>query len=47
MINCSKSFYEQRCTAVASNKNHAAIILSYSGRATFLPTIAEILYKKE
>ena len=46
MVNCPKSFYEQRCTATASKKNHVAIILSYSGKATFLPTIVEILYKK-
>lgn len=46
MVNCPKSFYDQRCTATASKKNHVAIILSYSGKATFLPPIVEILYKK-
>lgn len=46
MVNCPKSYYEQRCNATASKRNHAAIILSYSGRATFLPTIVEILHKK-
>lgn len=46
MVNCPKSFYDQRCTATASKKNHVAIILSYSGRATFLPSIVQILYKK-
>lgn len=46
MVNCPKSFYDQRCTATASKKNHVAIILSYSGRATFLPSIIEILHKK-
>jgi Transcriptional regulators len=46
MVNCPKSFYEQRCTATASKRNHVAIILSYSGRATFLPPIVDILHKK-
>lgn len=46
LVNCPKSFYEQRCTATASKKNHASIILSYSGRAAFLPSIVEILHKK-
>ncbi|WPC43812.1 MurR/RpiR family transcriptional regulator [Clostridium sp. JS66] len=47
LVNCPKSFYEQRCTATASKKNHASIILSYSGRAAFLPSIVEILHKKD
>ncbi|AKN31547.1 RpiR family transcriptional regulator [Clostridium carboxidivorans P7] len=47
LVNCPKSFYEQRCTATASKKNHAAIILSYSGKAAFLPSIVKILHKKE
>ncbi|NMM65762.1 MurR/RpiR family transcriptional regulator [Clostridium sp. P21] len=46
LVNCPKSFYDQRCTATASKKNHVSIILSYSGRATFLPSIVEILHKK-
>lgn len=47
IVNCPKSLYEQRCTAIASNeKNHVAVILSYSGKAIFLPAIAEILKKK-
>lgn len=46
MVNCPKSFYDQRCTAAASKRNHVAIILSYSGKATFLPPIVEILHKK-
>lgn len=48
MVNCPNSFYDQRCTAVtADNKKHVAVILSYSGKASFLPTIIEILNKKE
>ncbi|BCZ44441.1 transcriptional regulator [Clostridium gelidum] len=46
MVNCPKSFYDQRCMATASTKNHVAIILSYSGKATFLPLIVETLHKK-
>lgn len=46
MVNCPRSFYEQRCTATASNKKHMAVIISYSGKATFLPEIVEILHKK-
>lgn len=46
MVSCPKSSYEQRCTATASKRNHVAIILSYSGKATFLPSIVDILHKK-
>lgn len=46
IVSCPKSFYDQRCTATASKKNHVAIIISYSGKATFLPSIVEILNKK-
>lgn len=45
LVNCPRSFYDQRCTAIASKKNHVAIIISYSGRATFLPSIVGILHK--
>jgi DNA-binding MurR/RpiR family transcriptional regulator len=45
MVNCPKSFYEQRCTATASNSKHVALILSYSGKATFLPSIVEVLHE--
>lgn len=47
MVNCPKSAYEQRCTALASNKKHVALVLSYSGKATFLPSIVEILYQNK
>lgn len=46
MTECPKSFYEQRCTAIASDKSHVALILSYSGKATFLPAIINALEKK-
>lgn len=44
MVNYPKSFYGHRCTAIESKRKQAAIILSYSGRATFLPSIVEILH---
>ncbi|GAA0706516.1 MurR/RpiR family transcriptional regulator [Paraclostridium ghonii] len=47
IVNCPKSFYEQRCVAAASKTNHIALILSYSGKATFLPHIAQILNRKQ
>ena len=46
MVCCPESFYDQRCTATASKKNHVAIVMSYSGKATFLPSIAEILHRR-
>lgn len=47
IVTCPASFYDQRCTATASSKKHIAIIMSYSGKATFLPVISEILYKRK
>jgi len=46
VVNCPKSFYEQRFTALASEKGHVAIILSYSGKATFVNPILKALYQK-
>lgn len=46
IVECTKSFYDQRCTATASKENHAALLLSYSGKSDFLKPISEILYKK-
>jgi len=45
IVNCEESFYKQRCRATASDKNHVAIILSYSGLATFIPQIVKTLHK--
>lgn len=47
IVNCPKEFYSQRATVLASTKNRAAILLSYSGRASFLKPIAEALYQKK
>lgn len=35
-VNCPSSFYNQRLTVLASDQKHVAIILSYSGKATFI-----------
>lgn len=45
-VNCPKSFYKQRMTALASSSNHVALILSYSGKATFIKPIIKKLYEK-
>ncbi|SNS31616.1 transcriptional regulator, RpiR family [Anaerovirgula multivorans] len=47
MVNCADAFYTQRCMATASRLSHVAIILSYSGRAYFIPSITKTLYKKK
>lgn len=45
-VNCPSSFYNQRLTVLASDSKHVAIILSYSGKATFILPIVKKLYEK-
>lgn len=45
-VNCLNSFYNQRLTVLASDQKHVAIILSYSGKATFILPIVKKLYEK-
>lgn len=45
-VNCPNSFYNQRLTVLASDQKHVAIILSYSGKATFILPIVKKLYEK-
>lgn len=45
-VNCPSSFYNQRLTVLASDQKHVAIILSYSGKATFILPILKKLYEK-
>ena len=45
-VNCPSSFYNQRLTVLASDQKHVAIILSYSGKATFILLIIKKLYEK-
>ena len=45
-VNCPSSFYNQRLTVLASDQKHVAIILSYSGKVTFILPIVKKLYEK-
>lgn len=45
-VNCPSSFYNQRLTVLASVQKHVAIILSYSGKATFILPIVKKSYEK-
>ena len=45
-VNCPSSFCNQRLTVLASDQKHVAIILSYSGKATFILPIVKKLYEK-
>lgn len=45
-VNCPSSFYNQRLTVLASDQKHVAIILSYSGKATFILPIVKKSYEK-
>ena len=45
-VNCPSSFYNKRLTVLASDQKHVAIILSYSGKATFILPIIKKLYEK-
>lgn len=45
-VNCPSSFYNQRLTVLASDQKHVAIILSYSGKATFILPIVKKLFEK-
>ncbi|MFQ7174456.1 MAG: hypothetical protein ACLRQF_21880 [Thomasclavelia ramosa] len=46
-MTCPKSAYDQRMTAVSSNERHVAVIISYSLKATFLPSVIDILKDKK
>lgn len=45
-VNCPKGFYNQRATVLASNPGRIAVILSYSGRASFIRPIIQALFRK-
>lgn len=45
-VRCPEGFYNQRAIALSSDSNHVSMLISYSGRAFFLPTILEILHQK-
>jgi len=46
MISCMESFYKQRRQALIVDKTHVAVILSYSGKATFIPKIVQVLKER-
>ena len=46
MVNVPKTKYKQRLSVLASDASHLAIILSYSGKATFINQIIRELYEK-
>lgn len=45
-VNCPRSFYKQRLHVLASDPDHAALVLSYSGKATFIEPIIKMLREK-
>lgn len=46
LVNVPKTKYKQRLSVLASDSTHLAIILSYSGKATFIDQIVKQLYEK-
>lgn len=46
VVNCPKSFYEKRMMVLASSQTHVALILSYSGKATFIQPILKELHRR-
>ena len=46
-VNCPRSFYKQRMTVLAASREHVAMVLSYSGKATFvLPILKELKVRR-
>ncbi len=46
-VDCPKTFYTQRLSALASNSYNVAIILSYSGKASWILPIVKKLYENK
>ena len=46
-VRCPEDFYTQRNTALSSDSTHISILISFSGRAYFLPSVLKILKKKK
>lgn len=46
IVNVPKSFYKQRLNVLAQQKGSVALILSYSGKATFIGPLARLLNAK-
>lgn len=45
-VRCPEGFYNQRATALSADAQHISLLISYSGRAFFLPSILEILRQR-
>ena len=46
-VNCPHGFYNQRATVLAAAPDRAALLLSYSGRASFMRPILQVLARKK
>lgn len=46
-VNCPHGFYNQRGTVLAAAPDRAALLLSYSGRASFMRPILQVLARKK
>ena len=46
-VTCPTSFYEQRMMALKAKESHVALILSYSGKATYIDPIVKLLHEKQ
>lgn len=46
-VNCPHGFYNQRGAVLASTPDRAALLLSYSGRASFMRPILQVLAEKK
>lgn len=47
LVNCPKGSYNQRATVLAATPDRVAVILSYSGRASFIRPILPVLARKK
>lgn len=47
LVNCPKGEYNQRATVLAAAPDRVALILSYSGRASFIRPILPVLHRKK
>ena len=45
-VTCTESFYKQRRQILLSDKTHVAVIMSYSGQATFIPKVISALSER-
>jgi len=46
-VKCQEASYKQRSQALLADKHHVALILSYSGKATFIPQLLALLKERQ